>query len=308
MGSDPSILVRRAQILRQIRDFFYQRNVVEVEVPLLAQHGVTDTYNDNISCQFFDKTYYLQTSPEYHLKRLLCAGMPDCYQMAKAFRHEQSGKHHNPEFTMLEWYRLDWSYHQLQDEVIELIQALSELPLPVEKISYQALFEKHCHFNPHQITYDELAVFMAKHYPETINLALSKDGYLSYLMSYVIEPQIKNIPLCVLYDFPASQAALAQIKQGKAQRFEVYLSGIELANGFQELTDASAQAARFQQDNLQRQQEGKPQMVADPYFLAALEQGLPECSGVALGIDRLMMALLSKQTIQQVMAFDIADA
>lgn len=303
-------LKQRGQVLRTIRDFFYARDVLEVEVPLLAQHGVTDPYNDNFQCHYFNKTYYLQTSPEYHLKRLLAAGAPNIYQLAKAFRYEASGKHHNPEFTLLEWYRLDWDYHQLIDEVLALIQKVLVYQYPINKTSYQALFQKFCNIDPFNCNITALKAYASQQQIIISDSAvIDKDGWLSLIMSHTIEPQMKaEGGIYVVYDYPKSQAALAQIEGQIAKRFEVYIDGIELANGFQELTDPIAQKQRFIQDNQQRQLYGKSKMALDNYFLDALSAGMPPCSGVALGVDRLLMVKMKLANIHNVMSFTVEKA
>ena len=298
----------RASMLRQIRQFFYERNVLEVEVPLLAEHAVTDPYNNNFCCQYFTKKYYLQTSPEYHMKRLLAAGSSDIYQLAKAFRHEEDGKNHNPEFTLLEWYRLGFSYHQLIDEVTDLIQSVVG-SLTLIKISYRNLFIKYCEIDPWQISVAEMNDYIKKQGVNTSELELDLDGWLALCMSYIIEPQLKQVGgIVVVYDYPTSQSSLAQIDGDVAQRFEVYLNGIELANGFQELINADEQRDRFAQDNVMRKEQGKPIIALDKYFLSALEAKLPACSGVALGIDRLLMAKLELNDIKESLSFSISRA
>ena len=284
------ILKRRADFLRDVREFFYARNVIEVEVPLLASHGVTDPYNENICCDFFGENYYLQTSPEYHLKRLLCAGAPDLYQLSKAFRHEQSGFYHNPEFTLLEWYRLNWCYKELFEEVITLITSLLNVN-NIRRLSYKELFQTYCQFDPFIIGTKTLQSLLQDKVPGTAEMHLDRDGWLALAMGYIIEPRLKlEQGLFIVYDYPKTQASLAVIDGDYAKRFEVYLEGVELANGFEELSDPQEQLRRFEQDNLQRKQQGKPQVKIDKRFLAALGHGLPPCSGVALGLDRLFMA------------------
>lgn len=305
-----ALLKQRANLLRNIREFFFQRNVVEVEVPLLAQHGVTDPYNDNFEVSYFNQSLFLQTSPEYHLKRLLCAGAPDVYQLAKAFRYEEHGKHHNPEFTMLEWYRIDWTYQQLIQEVIELVQCIIG-PIDIAKYSYQDLFLHFCDFDPLTISTEALQKFAKSQQIVCLSQHLSKDDWLNLIFTQLIEPQFKTPQnnLVIISDYPKSQAALAQVEGQIAKRFEIYLNGIELANGFQELSDPKEQRLRFEADNVIRNTLNKMPMKIDPFFLDALEQGhLPNCSGVALGVDRLLMAACEKADIQDVLSFSIANA
>lgn len=301
------VLQKRSDIIRKIREFFYAQNVIEVETPLLAKFGVTDPYNDNFSCDYFGDTYYLQTSPEYHLKRLLAAGAPDLFQLSKAFRYEPCGKHHNCEFTMLEWYRLGFDYHQLIEETLQLINII--IPnIKVKKFTYKNLFEKYSGFDAFVITKNELISYAIKYGFVSHDLEMSKDDWLNLIMSHQIEPQLKVEENCVvIYDFPSSQASLAVIKGEIAQRFEIYINGIELANGFQELAEPVEQVARFKDDLLQRKKTSKNQMQIDSYFIDALKFGLPNCSGVALGIDRLIMAALNLQDIKQVLSFQTSN-
>ena len=303
-------LRQRALIFDQIRQFFKQRDYLEVETPVMAHHAVTDVYLSNIEASFQGRTYYLQTSPEYHMKRLLVAGSGPIFQLARAFRDDELGRWHNPEFTLLEWYQLDIDHHELMQEVDELLQAVLGCP-PLIKKTYQSVFMAACDLDP--FTADIATLKQALHrfnlsdtLPEEEN---DPDQYLFLLMSHVVEPALAQLdgPVAV-YDFPTRQAALAQIRQDRAERFEIYYKGIELANGFHELRQASIQQARFEQDNAQRRQLGLPEKPIDAFFLEALKQGLPECSGVALGLDRLLALALNCSDISSVMAFTIANA
>jgi len=298
-------LKKRSKLMKIIRDFFYSRKFLEVDTPLLCKFGVTDPYNDNFTSNYFGQKYYLQTSPEYHLKRLLCAGSGDLFQITKAFRHESAGKHHNPEFTMLEWYRLDWCEQKLIDEVLDLITSILG-EISIQRFSYQKLFEQFCNLNPFNITAIQLMNYAIDKNIVNYDLNMDKDSWLALIMSHFIEPKLVELGgACVIYDFPKSQASLAVIKGEVAKRFEIYVNGIELANGFYELTDPSEQLNRFKNDNLQRQSDLKPDMEPDFYFLEALSEGLPQCSGVALGVDRLLMLALKLNTIEQVLSFSI---
>ena len=299
------VLKKRSGIIKKIRAFFFERHFIEVDVPLLALNGVTDPYNENIVCNYLGKPYYLQTSPEYHLKRLLCAGSPDLFQLAKAFRHEPHGRHHNPEFTMLEWYRLGWDYQSLMTEVITLIQAL--IPdISIHRYSYQSLFQTFCNFDPFSISCEALIEYSLANALVERDLKMDKDAWLSLIMGHTIEPKLEKLGGCsAIYDFPKSQASLAVVEGETAKRFEIYLNGIELANGFQELRDPMTQQARFEADNAQRLANSQSEKNIDPYFMSALKHGLPQCSGVALGIDRLIMAVLDLKRIEQVISFPI---
>lgn len=297
-------LRQRAEYLRQIREFFHARGVLEVETPLLCPTTGTDVYIDSIQAQANEQLCFLQTSPEYAMKRLLVEGIGDCYQMGKAFRDHEHGRQHNVEFTLLEWYRLGFDHHALMDEVDELLQLILK-SLPAERLSYQALFEQHLAIDPHTVTVDKLQG-LAKHYGIFDALGvdcLNKDNWLMLLMSHVIEPKLGFDAPCFIYDYPATQASLAKIRGDVGERFEVYVKGIELANGFHELQDATEQRERFEHDLRVRaaNQQFLPPM--DHAFLAALERGLPACSGVALGIDRLMMLAMNERTIDAVISF-----
>lgn len=290
----------RAATINQIREFFAQKNVLEVETPLLCPATVTDPYIESISATILDDTFYLQTSPEYAMKKLLADGSGSIFQICKAFRNEESGKIHNPEFTMLEWYRVGFDHHQLMDEMDELLQLILQCQ-PAQRITYQQLFLTHFDIDPHTTDIETLKNLAIDH---NINLtdpeSIDRDTWLNLLITHVIEPTMGIEQPLFLYDYPASQAALAKMRDGNppvAERFEVYVNGVELANGFHELTDAKEQAARFEKDLAQRQQLGLSSPKPDKTFLAALEKGLPECAGVALGIDRLIMLALSVDNI-----------
>ncbi|MDI9818103.1 MULTISPECIES: elongation factor P--(R)-beta-lysine ligase [unclassified Legionella] len=303
-------LRQRARVIAQIRQFFNQRNYLEVETPLMARFGTTDVYLANIKAIFRDETYYLQTSPEYHMKRLLAAGSGPIFQLARVFRDDELGRWHNPEFTMLEWYQVGIDHHQLMDEVDALLQQVLECQ-PMMRKTYQQVFVEICNVDPFSPTVEELQNIL-KHYQLDNVLPADEqdiDQYLFLLMSHIVEPALAEeaVPVAV-YNFPPSQAALARINQGVAERFEIYFKGIELANGFHELTDAGAQAARFQQDLAIRQQKGLSLPIADEYLLQALESGLPACSGIALGIERLLALALKQLSIAKTLAFDFSRA
>jgi elongation factor P--(R)-beta-lysine ligase len=304
------ILRQRAQILIKIREFFNQRNYLEVETPALARFGVTDVYLDNIKATFRGQNYCLQTSPEYHMKRLLAAGSGPIYQLARAYRDDELGRWHNPEFTMLEWYQLGIDHHALMEEMDDLLQLVLCCP-PLIKKTYREVFLEICNLDPFLAKLGELQQTL-----ETYNLdnVLSKneqdrDQYLFLLMSHVVEPAFanNNTPLAI-YNFPPSQAALSKVNKGVAERFEIYHRGIELANGFHELTDAEIQLARFSQDRILRQQKGLPSSMPDEFLLDALAYGLPPCSGVALGVDRLVALALHQNGLSNVLAFDFSRA
>ncbi|MCY4043975.1 MAG: EF-P lysine aminoacylase EpmA [Cellvibrionales bacterium] len=292
----------RAAMLAKIRQFFAERNVLEVETPLVCDSTVTDPYIESLQLTSGD---YLQTSPEYAMKRLLAAGIGDCYQICKAFREDESGLRHNPEFTLLEWYRVGFSLDALMDEVGTLVN----LFLPnkkVEKLTYQEAFERTLGFDPLAISLNDLKAKASQH----IQLEMpdgTLDDWLNALISLVIEPTLGKEGLTFIYQYPPSQAALAKLTkndrtQSVAARFELYYQGIELANGFDELTDQPSQAERFAKDNDERQQRGQKRIPIDQAFLTSLAQ-LPDCSGVALGLDRLLMLNTQSPSIQDVLTF-----
>ena len=293
----------RAQLLTDIRRFFAERKVLEVETPLLCQHTITASFIDS----FHVDERFLQTSPEYAMKRLLAAGSGAIYQICKAFRQSDVSKKHNPEFTLLEWYRPGFNHHELMADLDELLQQVAHTK-PAHKIAYQQLFEDHLNMNPHTATTEHLAEIARQQ-----NILIAADAHftattwLELLFTHCIEPTLGFTAPTFIYDFPAAQAALAKIRHDRypvAERFEVYIRGVELANGFHELTDANEQYRRFQQDNAQRKGLGKPEMTIDSYFIAALNAGLPNCAGVALGIDRLLMLLADTSKISDVIAFN----
>jgi lysyl-tRNA synthetase class 2 len=300
-------LTARAAILRTIRNFFLTRKVIEVETPTLADFGVTDLYIDNVRAKAPEAGFpqlFLQTSPEYFMKRLLAFGSGSIYQIGKAYRDEQTGPLHQIEFSMLEWYRLNFDHHQLMQEVDELVQGILNTP-PAEKITYQALFQTHLQLCPFRAGIKELAKVAKAHKIELASELSSKDEWLFLLLSHLIEPHLaKERPLFV-YDYPVSQGSLARLNQqgDRAHRFELYYQGVELANGFWELCDRDEQQARFRQDLTLREAENRPSIALDPFFLEALEAGLPECSGVALGLDRLIMLALNAKSLNEVISF-----
>lgn len=306
-------LKQRAVILQKVRQFFVDRHVLEVDTPALSHSTVTDEHLHSFSTQFqspfvaHTQTLYLQTSPEFAMKRLLCAGSGAIYQICKSFRNEEAGRFHNPEFTMLEWYRPDFDHHQLMTEMDELIQLVLNCEA-AEKITYQQAFEKHLACNPITASLLELKALAVAHgYQDLAENENNKDTLLMLLFSQKVEPKIGQTRPCFVYDFPASQAALAKINpknNNVAERFELYFKGIELANGFHELDDANEQLARFEADNVKRQQAGLASMPIDQNLIDALKHGLPQCAGVAMGIDRLVMLALQLNSIDQVIAFE----
>lgn len=303
-SSSLETLKQRAKLIQAIRQFFINRNVLEVETPLMCSSTVTDVHIESIAVTNLHQIFYLQTSPEYAMKRLLAAGSGNIFQICKAFRAEEQGKNHNCEFTMLEWYRVGFNHHDLMSEVEELLQTLLGCS-PAHRISYQELFNQHLNINPHTAHNAELQNIAKQHnlFDALGSKCENKDDWLHLLFSHLIEPKIGFDAPYFVMDYPESQASLAKINNGVAERFEVYVNGIELANGFHELQDHDEQSKRFDKNIAMRNTDGKPLPEKDENFLAALEHGLPDCAGVALGVDRLLMIALEKQNISEVVSF-----
>ncbi|MBC52203.1 MAG: elongation factor P lysine(34) lysyltransferase [Gammaproteobacteria bacterium] len=300
----------RAQVLARVRGFFADRGVLEVDTPLMCQATGTDPHLEALALELAPGDWrFLQTSPEFAMKRLLAAGSGPIYQLCKAFRRDESGQRHNPEFTMLEWYRPGFDDHQLMDEVAALIAVcLPAGDADIPRVCYRDLFRQSLGLDPFAASDDQLLT-CARSHTDVAGMVLSRDDMLNLLMALVIEPQLQA-PVFVV-DFPASQAALAQIgrdAQGSpvARRFELFVAGMELANGYLELTDSAEQARRFTADNSLREAAGLPVRAADARLLAALEHGLPACAGVALGFDRLVMLAAGATHIREVLSF-VAD-
>lgn len=308
-------LKARAACLAKIRDFFNQRGVLEVETPLLCHTATTDPHLVPISTKvdlnhLQSNTYYLQTSPEFSMKRLLAHGSGSIYQICKAFRAGEVGRIHNPEFTMLEWYRLGFDHYALMDEIDALLNVILGTK-PAERFSYKAVFEKFLDFNPHSVSLSTLKTCAQSRgivLQNDIMKTLTVDDWLDIFMTHCIEPHLGFDCPVFIDDFPVSKAALAKIRDGNppvAERFELYVRGTELANGYHELTHAKKQLMRMQSDNAYRKALGKPAIPIDYYLIHALEAGLPDCAGVALGFDRLFMLQQGCDNIQSVIAFDI---
>jgi len=307
------VLKQRALIMQKIRQFFAVRDVFEVDTPALSPATVTDEHLHSFSTQFIHPfapqacTLYLQTSPEFAMKRLLSAGSGAIYQICKSFRNEETGRFHNPEFTMLEWYRPGFDHLQLMSEIDELMQTVLGCET-AKRVTYQDIFKQHLGCDPLTATLTDIKALAKQYgYGNLADTENNKDTLLMLLFSQHVEPNIgQNLP-CFVMDFPASQAALAKISPTNplvAERFELYFHGIELANGFHELTDGAEQLRRFEEDNAKRTSNGLDTMPIDENFIAALNFGLPDCAGVALGIDRLVMLALSCSSIEQVIAFE----
>ena len=306
-----AILQHRAKILNKIRCFFAEREVLEVETPLLASATVTDPHIESIPTVFQSSgeakpiRYYLQTSPEYAMKRLLAVGSGSIYQITKAFRQGEVGRLHNPEFTLLEWYRVGFDHHQLMDEMDELLQTLLKTK-KAERVTVRDIFQHYTGLDPHSVTALDLKKFLEN---QKFAIAFDDDFHTLYdlVFSHFIEPYLGLSQPLFLYDYPIHQAALAKIRMAEnppvASRFEVYIAGLEIANGFHELQNAEEQKQRFDRDLKIRAALKKNNVPIDQRFLASLQQGLPACAGVALGLDRLMMVATGVNNISAVLSF-----
>ena len=308
----------RARLNATLRAFFDARGVVEVETPVMSMAGNTDPNIASFHLQFSGRTdgaprtRWLRTSPEYPLKRLLAAGFGDCYELGRVFRDGEAGGRHNPEFTMLEWYRLGWNHMRLVDETAELVQAALALvgrTAALQRVDYHALYRDRLGIDPATAPIDELRAALGEVVIDPSGLG--RDDWLDLLMTHRLQPSFPSDQLLAVYDYPASQCALARVRHEAppvAERFELYLGPLELANGYHELADATEQGARFDRDLQVRRERGDLQPPRDERLLQALASGFPACAGVALGVDRLMMAMLGSGHIADVLAFDFPRA
>lgn len=312
------ILRLRAQVFSYIREFFANRDVLEVETPLLGSSTNPDPHIDCFTTTYVGpqaaqgKALYLQSSPEFAMKRLLSAGSGPIYQICKAFRQGERGSLHNPEFTILEWYRPGYDIYSLMAEIEALLLGLFATERQLEStqiISYQEAFQNTLAIDPLRASVEELSACARQHGVEVHGLHdEGRDAWLDVLMSHCIQPHLGPNRLTFVSEYPVSQAALARINPRNhktAMRFELFIDGVELANGFQELTDAQEQRRRFQQELAHKAHQNQAQPPIDEYLLQALEQGMPECAGVALGLDRIIMLLAQATTLSEIMAFPI---
>ncbi|MEH6626982.1 MAG: elongation factor P--(R)-beta-lysine ligase [Motiliproteus sp.] len=310
------LIRQRAQLYRAIRAFFAVREVMEVDTPVLSAAAVSDPYLQPMCSEFQGPgqnqglPLFLQTSPEYAMKRLLAAGSGAIYQLAKSFRNGESGRRHNPEFCMLEWYRPGFDAQQLMVEVEALLLEVAGCG-PAVKLSYRQAFQQYLGIDPHPATAAQLQALAVERL-DVDDMALEdRDAWLDLLFSHLIEPELQQPTF--IYDYPASQAALAQVSVDDsgalvARRFELFINGLELANGYLELVDAAEQASRFAGDQLKRQQMGLVPLPTDHHLVAALQAGMPDCAGVALGVDRLLMLISGCTHIDEVLPFPVSRA
>lgn len=310
----------RARLNAEIRAFFAARGVTEVETPVMSRAGNTDPNIASFALEFSGRTdgaprtRWLRTSPEFPLKRLLAAGFGDCYELGRVFRDGEAGGRHNPEFTMLEWYRNGWDHRRLIGETAELVRAALALvgrAASLREIAYRELYLDRLGLDPFTASDEELRAALGEVVIDP--QGLGRDDWLDLLMTHRLQPSFGRDEMLAVRDYPASQCALARVRADAggpavAERFELYLGPLELANGYHELADPAEQGARFDRDRALRAQRGAVAPPRDEALLAALAAGFPDCAGVALGVDRLLMALLDTPRIAEVLAFDFTRA
>ena len=309
---------RRATLLKKIRQYFDERNVLEVETPVLTSGTVTDPNIDSFTTEYLGPGYlnipklYLHTSPEYAMKRLLAAGSGAIYQICKVFRQAEWGSLHNPEFTMLEWYRPGFDHYELMGELDELVRTLNAGSIPLaetEYFTYSEAFQKTLGMDLAKVKNEDLIRCTRDNHLSVEGLDVDdRDAWLDMLFSHLIQPQLKSNRLVFITDYPISQAALANVCSEDnqfAQRFELFFNGVELANGYNELADAAILMSRFESDQQKRMVLNKPPIAIDMRLLNAINNGFPQCSGVAVGLDRLIMVLANEKNIENVIAFPI---
>lgn len=301
---------KRAEIYTKIRQFFAKRNVLEVQTPILSQYGNTDIFLQSVSANVAildkPKTYYMHTSPEFAMKRLLASWQVPIYQICSVFRDNEIGKRHNVEFTMLEWYRPHFSLEQLTQELNDLISELFGYPVIFDHYRYTDAFMDFVKIHPFNASCDTLRA-IAQDNGIMIDMGDDHQGWLDLLFSHLVEPHLgKDLPT-VIYDYPVATASLAKTATDQngnmvAKRFELYINGLEIANAYDELADGQALRLRFDHDNLQRKQHGLPIMPIDEQLLKACDD-LPACSGIAVGLDRLIMSLTGAKDVASVVTF-----
>ena len=314
-----SALELRARLYAMVRAFFAERGVLEVETPILSAYGNTDPNIESFRAAFSGhadqgaRERWLRTSPEYPLKRLVAAGYGDCYELGRVFRNGEAGRRHNPEFTLLEWYRVGWDHRRLMGEVAELILAalaLVDRTASVKELGYRELFLERAGVDPFGASERELHDAVSDF--GICSDGLSRDDWLQLVLTHRVEPTFAPDELLLVHGFPPSQCALARIRHephpAVAERFEAYLGAIELANGYHELADPEEQSLRFASDALKRRARSQVEPPADARLVEALASGLPDCAGVALGVDRLLMAMLGTSEIADVLAFPFGRA
>jgi lysyl-tRNA synthetase class 2 len=310
-GASRHAVEARAKLLSAIRSFMAERGVLEVETPMLTSAGNSDPNIRSFSTDYADRRY-LRTSPEYAMKRLLACGHGHIYELGRVFRADEKGQRHNPEFTLLEWYRTGMPYLDLAAEVLDLIRCCGAGAFDhweVQWVTYRDLLRQRTGLDPAHCSETDLSNCAAER--GIRSGPLDQMQWLDLLFAEVVQPGLPGETFTVVYDFLPEQAALARVRAGEdpvAERFEVFLGQMELANGYQELTDADEQLRRFERENHLRDIRGEDQAPIDSRLVQALRHGLPECSGVALGVDRLLMSMLKLEQIDAVLAFDASRA
>ncbi|OED43301.1 EF-P lysine aminoacylase GenX [Endozoicomonas sp. (ex Bugula neritina AB1)] len=315
-------LRERAGLLKAVRQYFDSAGVMEVETPVLSSNATVDIYIDSFSTEFKpigggrQQNYYLHTSPEFPMKRLLAAGSGDIYSMGKVFRNGEAGGRHNPEFTMLEWYRVGMDQQRMMDDVASLLSSICSFT-EVHRYNYGEVFMKYLSINPYTATNEELDLLVQSKVDASLT-DLERNDCLDVLFSTHIEPSLGSIndgaiEGVFVYDYPETMSALARLQTNAkgekvAARFELFAGGIELANGYHELLDAQEQEARFKAEQNKRQEKGLEVLPYDSRMVSALENGMPDCAGVAMGIDRLLMLMMNTKNIADVIAFDFSRA
>ena len=311
-------LRERALLLRKARAYLDAQGVMEVETPMLSRSATVDVYIDSFATEFSpighgtSQLCYLHTSPEFSMKRLLSAGSGDIYSLGRVFRNGESGGRHNPEFTMLEWYRIGMDDRRLMDDVAGLLSSVSNFK-EVRRCSYGELFEEYLGLNPYTATDEELSQVVKDQVDAKLQ-GLERSDCLDLLFSKFVEPNLGSSTTEVLegyfvYDYPVTMSALARLSTNSdghpvASRFELFVNGVELANGYHELLDAEEQKKRFEEEQRMRQERGYDIYPYDKNMVDALAHGMPDCAGVAMGIDRLLMLMLGTGNIGDVLAFD----
>jgi lysyl-tRNA synthetase class 2 len=314
--ASPQMLKLRAALLHSARDYFSATGVLEVETPVINACTVTDPQTESVNVQLSGQNLWLRTSPEYHMKRLLAAHGEAIYQIGKVFRLGESGTNHQPEFTMIEWYRPGYTLDMIIEETCKLITHLATAAataIPSRQIySYAEIYQTTCGFDPLTASTTDIRSAARRLLPDTLSTELEqalgddRNGWLDLLNSHVVAPSLPANALCVIKDYPAEQAMLARLNPDNsaiAERFEIFLNGLELANGFCELQDADIQAERFTADNQRRLNLDLETREPDQALIAALRHGLPECSGVALGFDRLLMLFSAATSVGETLSF-----
>ena len=311
--ADNNLIKLRAEVFAKVRQFMSERHIMEVETPVLSHTTVTEFHLDSFCTKYsslqknMEEHLYLQTSPEYAMKRLLASGTGAIYQISKVFRNEEQGKHHNPEFTMLEWYQPGYDHHQLMGELESFLSLFAMNDC--EKTSYADVFARLTGLDPHTCDTDELVRLAAEY--GLSSSSEERSVLLDFIFSHKIAPTSDNTKPLFIYDYPACQSALAKLSDKLpkvAERFECFINGMEIANGFHELTDADEQLGRFEEDLGLRKKAKRADIPIDHLFMDALKHGLPSCAGIAVGIDRLLMTMTGIEDIREVLAFPLERA